>query len=211
MTDIVIFIDDDETVIFTVLKRLRRIFGEQIRVKGLLPENNLENMLNKLEAINNKVLYLIDENLTYTGLADYSGVNLIEKIREIDTKIPIYILTSVPSNVDPFLGDIEFVIDKKEWDKAENKGKFAERFLRHIDTYKDIKTKQAQRFDYLLAKSLMEPLSEDEAREIAGLNLIRSKQLLDEAVISEDDLESLNAKSEQLQTLFHELKELADE
>ncbi|MCP6269755.1 hypothetical protein NL475_27200, partial [Klebsiella pneumoniae] len=74
-------------------------------------------------------------------------------IRIYDRKIPIYILTGYILTIDKNLADVEFVIDKGEWN--DNSEKFAKRFLRHIDTYNEVKDAQEKRFDELLCKSLI--------------------------------------------------------
>ncbi|WP_194401087.1 hypothetical protein [Klebsiella variicola] len=166
MIDKIIFIDDQEKVRNLYSSRLQRLFGDIVEIIPLEPKATTEEMLSQLISIKNVVAYIIDENLTFTGNANYQGVGLIKKIREIDSKIPIYILTSDTSLVDTKLGDIEFVIDKVELNHAENKRKFLQRFLRHLSTYKDIKSEQAERFDGLLIKSLSTPLSDEEKRNL---------------------------------------------
>ncbi|WP_241172995.1 hypothetical protein [Serratia marcescens] len=211
MKDKIVFINDQERVRNLYGSRLQRLFGDIVDVVALEPKSTTEDMLSELISIKNIVAYIIDENLTYSGKANYQGVGLIKRIREIDQKIPIYILTSNTSLVDVKLGDIEFVIDKVDFSQEENKNKFLQRFLRHLSTYKDIKTQQAKRFDELLIKSLDNPLSEEEKDEFNGLNAIRSKTLIDEGCISEKDLESLQEQNKKLSEIENKLKELLDE
>lgn len=209
--DNVIFIDDQDNVRKVFGQRLKRLFAELANVIVLEPLPTTEEMITKLLSLDNVVSYIIDENLTYSGGTDYQGVELIRKIRELDMKIPIYILTSDTSWVDPLLGDIEFVIDKISLNQDENKAKFLQKFTRHLFTYKDIKTEHAKRFDELLVKSLSEPLQPEEKEEFEALNIVRSKILIDEASISQEDLDFLSFQQNKLDELEEQLKEIKDE
>jgi hypothetical protein len=211
MTDKVILIDDQPDVLETFGRRLNRLFTGHADVLCIAPEPTIEEMINNLNAIDNIVALIIDENLQHSGFTDYQGVELISKIREVDSKVPIYILTSDTSWVDPLLGDIEFVIDKVDINNKENKEEFLKKFIRHLATYKDIKSIQAQRFDLLLSKSLSNPLTVEEQTEFDAINLIRSKVLLDEATITDTDLDKLDVTSAKLDALEVELKNLMDE
>ena len=207
----VIFIDDQDDVRRVFGKRLSRLFTEVANVIVLEPLPTTEDMIAKLRSLEDVVSYVIDENLTYSGGTNYQGVDLIRKIRELDMKIPIYILTSDKSWVDPLLGDIEFVIDKIELSQGENKAKFLQKFVRHLLTYKDIKTDHAKRFDELLVKSLSEPLLPEEQKEYEALNVIRAKVFIDEASISQDDLDFLALQSNKLDELESKLQEIKNE
>lgn len=204
----IVFIDDDETVKRTYKRKLQRIFGKQYSIECPTLKRELEDMLVELDNIQNKESYFIDENLIYGGIANFQGTELIEKIRVNEPKIPIYILTSDLTNIDEKLGDIEFAIDKSKWD--EEKSKYAQRFLRHIDIFRSIKTKQAQRFDELFEKYLSEALTEEEKNEYNELNVIRSKPLINEQVISKENLERLDYQSHQLEILYAELLKLKE-
>lgn len=210
MNDKIIFIDDQENVRRLFGKRLQRLFGELAEVISLAPKRTLDEMVSTL--INTRYVssYIIDENLTFSGEAQYQGSNLIESIREIDPKIPIYILTSDVSTVDTLSGDIEFVIDKVDMNSPENKEKLLKRFIRHLNTYKDIKNNQALRFDELLIKSLNEALTEEEKNEFNTLNATRSKILIDEGCISENDLLKLKDQNDKLLEIEKKLKDIID-
>jgi len=208
MLSSIIFIDDDESVRRTYKRKLSRLFGKDYIIECPELVRNLEDMLLELDKIEDKVTYFIDEDLVHTGIAGFKGTELIEKIRINEPNIPIYILTSDLTRVDEQLGNIEFAIDKNKWD--EEKDKYAQRFLRHINTLKTIKSEQAQRFDELFAKSLKEPLTEQEKSEYDGLNVIRSKILVDEAIISAESVTELDRQSKNLEDLYVKLKALKD-
>ncbi len=208
MKDKVIFIDDQKDVRDLFGRRLRRLFKGIADVVPLEPLPTIRDMLDHLLSIQNVVSFIIDENLTYSGGTNYQGVGLIKKIREIDSKIPIYILTSDTSWVDPLLGEIEFVIDKIELNDPSNKSKFLQKFVRHLATYEDIKSDQAKRFDELLIKSLSQPLQQEEKEEYEALNAVRARAFIDESSISERDIELLKESSDKLDRLERRLKDL---
>jgi CheY-like chemotaxis protein len=181
------------------------MFDGEFKIICLDVETSLQNMLTVLEEIPEKVIYFVDENLKHTGKAAYSGIELIEEIRKIDSKIPIYILTSNAEDIDQYLGNIEFVIDKNAWESDDEEDNLKQRFLRHINTYKDIKSEQAMRFDELFEKSLFQTLSAREVEEFNTLNLGRSKKLVNEQLICDDSLGELKAASDELNAIYAEL------
>ncbi|MFT6872808.1 MAG: hypothetical protein ACJAVN_001820 [Roseivirga sp.] len=201
----IIFIDDDSDVRATYELSMQMMFGEQFTIRCLDVEPSLNEMMQELDSIPNKVTYFVDENLKHSGRATYTGIELIKKIRIVDSKIPIYILTSTADEIEQYQGDIEFVIDKNDWDSQDEEGNLAQRFLRHINTYQDIKSEQAQRFDKLLEKSLFCSLSDEEIEEYDALNIGRSKKLFSERLISEESIQKLEAASGELNALYQQL------
>jgi len=209
MTAKIIFIDDREDVRFTYKRNLTRIFRNIAEVIALEPLAKIEDMISLLDKIDEKVMYVVDEDLQHYGVAQYSGAQLIQAIRISNRKIPIYILTGYILTIDKNLADVEFVIDKGEWN--ENSQKFAKRFLRHIDTYNEVKNLQEKRFDELLCKSLVSILTEDEEKEYSALNLNRSKILANESIITTKDLERLNDKEKKLIDIQERLRDIGNE
>ncbi|EKO3877128.1 hypothetical protein [Vibrio aestuarianus] len=201
----IIFIDDDREIRDTYELSMNLMFDGEFEVVCLDVQPSLKDMMTVLDSYSDKVSYFVDENLKYSGVATYSGIELIEEIRKVDTKIPIYILSSAADDIDKFIGNIEFVIDKNDWEDEEREDDLKQRFYRHINTYKDIKSAQAKRFDELFEKSLFSTLSEDELNEFNALNLGRSKKLIDEKLISEESLIKLNETSAELDAIYKEL------
>ncbi|OOQ68130.1 hypothetical protein C1S86_08450 [Vibrio parahaemolyticus] len=206
MTEVVIFIDDSPQARRTFKRRLGRIFGDDYRIvcPDVVPD--LEEMLHHLEQIEDKVTYFIDEDLVHESDAQFKGSELIERIRVIDQDIPIYILTSNLASVDEPLGSIEFAIDKTSL--SDNREEYQKRFFRHLKTLKKVRTEREKRFDELFSKSLAEPLTEAEKAEYDELNIVRSKVLVDEAIISTESVAELDRQSQQLKELYEELKVL---
>ncbi|ELI6448803.1 hypothetical protein RRM63_002156 [Photobacterium damselae] len=207
----IVFIDDDNDIRDTYKLSMELMFGDEFEIVCLDVETTLKDMMTVLDGISGKVSYFVDENLKHSGKATYTGIELIEEIRKIDTKIPIYILTSTADEIEQYLGDIEFVIDKNDWESDDEEDNLKQRFLRHIHTYKDIKSEQAKRFDELFEKSLFSTLTAEEVEEFSVLNLGRSKKLVDERLISEESLAELNAASDELNAIYAELTKGEDE
>ncbi|WP_192891074.1 response regulator transcription factor [Vibrio bathopelagicus] len=201
----IVFIDDDKDIRDTYKLSMEFMFEDEFDIVCLDVETTLREMMTVLDGITGKVSYFVDENLKHTGNATYSGIELIEEVRKIDSKIPIYILTSTADEIDQYLGNIEFVIDKNDWESEEDEDNLKQRFLRQIHIYKDIKSEQAKRFDELFEKSLFSTLNDSELEEFDILNLGRSKKLVDERLISESSLAELNAASDELNAIYAEL------
>jgi len=105
------------------------------------------------------------------GLVNYNGTELAEHLRGIDAKMPIYILTGYADQTDDFRGaefQVEDIIPKDQIeDPATEKAQIIKaRLLRHLDVFNDVRNAQEQRFHDLLIKSLREPLTPDEQREM---------------------------------------------
>lgn len=207
----IVFVDDDINIRDTFKDSIEFMFDNEFEAICLDVEPSLKEMMQVLNSYDSKVSYFIDEKLSHEGRAQYSGIDLIEEIRKIDTKIPIYILTSTADEIEQYLGNIEFVIDKNDWESEDEEDNLKQRFLRHIHTYKDIKSEQAKRFDELFEKSLFSTLSNDELEEFDSLNIGRSKVLLDERLISEESLDKLKAASDELDAIYADLKKADDE
>lgn len=202
----IVFIDDDSAVRRTFKLSMKLMFDDDFEIICLDVKPSLDDMIKELDGISEKVTYFIDENLKHSGVATYAGTELIEKIRITDSKIPIYILTSYARDVEKYLGDIEFVIDKNDWDSGNEETNFKKRFYRHINTYKDIKSEQAKRFDELFEKSLFSTLNSEEIKEFDALNVGRNKKMLGEQLISDKSLAELKSASDELDAIYSELK-----
>lgn len=200
----IIFIDDDSDVRETYQLSMSLMFSGEFQVLCLDVESSLDSMVQVLKDIPGKITIFIDEKLKHSGIATYNGVELAERIRVFDSKIPIYILTSFAGEIEKYLGDIEFVIDKNDWDLDDTNLK--QRFLRHINTYKDIKSQQAKRFEVLLEKSIFSTLTQDELEEFKALDLSRVKNISSEGIISEESLGKLTKASNELDAIYLELK-----
>ncbi len=208
----IVYIDDQESSRSLFSELLQNFLGDECFIVTPELENNIEEMLHALffsEACKDASTYIIDEKLCITGLASYQGSQLAEKIRSLDEKIPVYILTSYADDVDQLSGSIEFVIDKNDISKVDKGTKIAQRILRHINVYQDIRTARNVRFDELLLKSLNDTLSESEVSEFNTLNVLRSRIILiDEYQPSKDDEQKEIEQNEILEKIMIELEKI---
>ena len=118
--------------------------------------------------------FLLDQKLKTTGEVNYTGIELAEHLRAVAPKLPIYILTAWADERDEFVGAeyrVEEILDKadiedRDSDKANT---IRARFLRRLDVFEDVLNKREQRFHDLLVKSLKEPLTVGELKEMEVL------------------------------------------
>lgn len=205
----IIYIEDQDDTRDTFVRSLKRIYGPEFEIVAPVPCSDIMDMRKQLFNYENPVAFVLDEKLQFTGETKYLGSNLAEKIREIDSKVPVYILTSFAGDVDPLSGSVEFVIDKNITSDPEQRNKLAQRMRRHLNTYQDIKTERCKRFDELLAKSINNSLSDDEIKEYEELNFIRVKPVLIDETVPSEQLESeMEKQNELLKTIQEDLDKL---
>lgn len=175
---IVIYLEDEEKSKRAFTRTLKTMYGSDYEIVAISPEVDIPTMIEKFTTFSTIVSYVIDERLQHTGTSLYSGSELITCLRDIDSKIPIYILTSHAGEVEEYLGNIEFVIDKNQLSEDETILSISQRLRRHQDTFQDIQSKRASRLEVLLQKSINSELSEEERIEFKKLNILRLKPIL---------------------------------
>ncbi|MDR6985385.1 hypothetical protein J2X32_004050 [Rheinheimera pacifica] len=194
----VIYIEDELTARKTFARSLRRMYGAEYDIETPNPEHEILDMQKLLFSYKNPVAFIFDEKLKFTGTTNYLGSELAEKVREIDSKIPIYILTSFAGEVDPLAGSVEFIIDKTMVGDPEKRDQLACRLRRHQDTFDDIRTERAKKFDHLLKKSINYGLTEEELKVFDELNFVRVKPILFDESIPTLRLEAELKKQDEL-------------
>jgi hypothetical protein len=205
MIEKIIFIDDepDSRVIYEDV--LQDIYGEEYEVEAIEPEQTISEMVSKLSNIPNLVSIVIDEKLQVGLATDYQGSQLVDAIRVLESKLPLYILTSETSLITSPLGTVEYVIDKNEVEKLEYKNQCSMLMRRHINSFNDIKTTRAKRFDELLKKSIESGLSAEEKTEYEALDIIRIKPVL--SAEDSGDSEELNRQQSLISDIEAKLKQ----
>ena len=196
--DKVVFIEDEQDSIETFGRALRRIYRDSCEVEAIMPSHNISETLGEFISLPNVVAIFLDEKLSLSGIANFSGSDLAEAIREYDDKIPVYIITSYKSQVEPHNRNIEFVIDKNDFGYPNKREAIANRVLRHTSIFKEISNERTIRFDALLKKSLNQSLSHSEIEEYDRLNVLRTKPILSSEIPASSDLEGRLAKREEL-------------
>lgn len=143
---------------------------------------------------------IIDQRLTETGYATYTGIELAQYLRSINQKVPIYILTSYVDEEDFTGGEwsVEHIIPKDSF----NARTVIARILRHTNVYEDILDERAKRFNELLKKTLDDSLDEAELEELAELQFERTAPTLAKEVEELEKLERIAKTNEKLINLL---------
>ncbi len=209
MMEKIIFIDDEEDSRIIYEDVLQDIYGAEYEVEAIEPEPTIGDMVSKLSDIPNLVSIVIDEKLQVGQATDYQGSQLVEAIRVLDSKLPLYILTSEISLITPPMGSVEYVIDKNEVERPDYKEQCSMLMRRHINSFSDIKTIRAERFNELLKKSIESGLSADEAMEYEALDIVRVKPIL--ATEDPSGSEELDKQQALIDEIEAKLQQLGDE
>lgn len=143
--------------------------------------------------------FLIDQRMRGGGVVNYNGIDLAEYLRGHYRKLPIYILTGYPK--DDFSGTeyrVEDIVDKEDIeDRSSDKAKtIRARILRRLAVFEDVLNERERRFHDLLVKSMKEPLTADEQKELGILE--------DERLVPTQGMEIRDAKA--LEKAIEELR-----
>jgi hypothetical protein len=174
-------IDENEREIKTSYRALTKMLPESIKVETIFPP--YKSMVDYHDLLLNPdtVSIIIDQRLKETGFANYTGIELANYLRSIDTKLPIYILTNFSEDFEKYTGrggSVEDVLDKGDFRYENLKIEIAARIVRRIDVFDDILGEREKRFNELLAKSLDQELRDEEAIELKKLQEARVSAIL---------------------------------
>ena len=145
--------------------------------------------------------FFIDQKMKGGGVVNYNGIELAGYLRGIFPKLPIYILTGYPS--EDFTGTryrVEDIVDKEDIeDRESEKAKtLRARILRRFAVFQDVLSEREQKFHDLLVKSLREPLTSEEEKELGILEAERlvpaQEEDLQDVKVLEKAIEELRAK-----------------
>jgi hypothetical protein len=180
MNDKVIWLIDESKIELRAFQReLARRLGDNVKVEALDPYSKMQDYIKKVLSDERTVAIIIDQKLKDTGKVHYTGTELAEYLRGINSKLPIYILTNYPGDLcsDEEL-NVEYILGKEDFKNAAIANTIAARILRHINTYTDILSERGQRFKELLEKSMNHKLNKDEYNELEQLKYIRLSSTL---------------------------------
>lgn len=208
MKPTILYIDEEPLALRANGRRLQKWFGEEVEVVTQLPVPSIENMVEVINEINNLVSVVIDQRLTAKGGVKYLGTNLAKELRQVNQKLPIYILTNYVGDIDPQLGDIEYVLSKDDLADDDRMISVGSRLRRHINVFRDILNEREKRFEELLRKGYeSEMLSKTEAAEFKELSFAREKKFLVSDLVDGIELNKRLASAERkLQDLEHRLR-----
>ena len=101
MSRAVILIDDDEAELRANSAALEELFGDAEEVV-VVPSKPFPDMreYSRLLARSDTAAFVIDQRLKTGGEVGYTGLELSEYLRGINSKLPIYILTNYPGDDD---------------------------------------------------------------------------------------------------------------
>ncbi len=182
-------IDENTDQLKTYGSLLSKVFEAEGQVYEIEPKPTKDEMKFVIDDAST-VSVVIDERLKDTGIAQYLGIELASYFRNLNTKIPIYILTNHSEDRDdlePEEWSVEYVIDKHDFTKDITTIKA--RMLRNVSFYNDYLDERGKRFNDLLMKSLNSTISQEEINEFKGLQYIRVKSVLSDELGISSELE----------------------
>ena len=189
-------IDENEHEVRTSLRVLRRILPESILIKPIFPPYREKTDYHALLQDPATACIIINQRLKDTGIANYSGIELANYLRSIDTKVPIYILTNFIDDFHKSQGNtwiVEDVLDKRSFSGDEGRRmEITARIVSRINVFEDILGEREKRFHELLSKSFDQELSQDELTELRSLQEARMNSVL------VDELKQLSALEQEL-------------
>lgn len=201
---IVWYIDENDRELRTYERELALLMPEDVEVKGMLPLPQKESYLPLLDSPGIACL-IIDHKLKNTGIANYTGIELAQYLRGVNSKLPIFLFTNFAHERDDFAAgewSVEQIISKDELQDSVRAHAVAARILRHLNTYSDLVDERAERFGYLLRKSLIDELGEDEQEELSQLQFARTATTLAQELSQLDALEEMVTRYKALMDQF---------
>jgi CheY-like chemotaxis protein len=139
-----------------------------VTVEAVEPLENKQDYLSVLSAKGIAALVL-DQKLEDGGYS-YTGSELAEYLRSVESKLPIMILTNYADDY-PELElaerDVEHIASKEDIKDpdSEKAQVFKARLLRHMNVFADVRNTRQNRYHELLVKSLTSELSSDDQNE----------------------------------------------
>ena len=194
---IIWLIDDIERHSTTYSNGLKLDMPQGFQIETICPPyRRTEDYLALLENPDTACI-IIDQRLTETGYATYTGIELAQYLRSMNQKVAIYILTSYADEEGEFTGgewSVENIIPKNSF----NARTVIARILRHTNVYQDILDGRAKRFNELLKKTLDDSLDEAELEELAELQFGRFAPTLAQEKEKLQELEQIAKTNEKL-------------
>lgn len=194
------FVDEKEEARWANTHALKKLLDTpEVEVVGLAPFQKFEEY-DRLLAEPQVRGFFIDQRMRGGGV-NYNGIDLAEYLRGHYRKLPIYILTGHPT--DDFTGSayrVEDIVDKEDIEDRESEvaKTIRARILRRLAVFEDVLNEQERRFHDLLIKSMKEPLTVEEERELGILEIERllpsQPDELRDAKSLEKAIEELKAK-----------------
>ncbi|WP_460108847.1 hypothetical protein [Pseudomonas sp. S3_H04] len=173
--NVVLYIDEEQNALDSYGRALRKNLPPELEIICALPQPTLPLMLKFICSMRPRVASIVvDEHLEVAGTADYIGSQLADAYRQLDSKIPIYILSNHPDEIDDNLESVEYILSKDDFaDGGAALESAIKRMVRHINAYEQIVDEREQRFVLLLRKYVLSEISIEEAKELNELKFWR--------------------------------------
>ncbi|ABA76363.1 hypothetical protein K7459_11510 [Pseudomonas fluorescens] len=173
--NVVLYIDEEQIALDSYGRELRKNLPPELEIICTLPEPTLPLMLKFICSMRPRIASIVvDEHLEVAGTADYIGSQLADAYRQLDSKIPIYILSNHPDEIDDNLESVEYILSKDDFaDGGPALESAITRMVRHINAYEQIVDEREQRFVLLLKKYVLSEISTEEAKELNELKFWR--------------------------------------
>jgi len=179
MEDIVVYIDEDDDSRRVYGDLLRENLAGSVEVLPIEPEKTVQKTLENLRNLSGRIVSIvIDERLYAKGTADFAGTQFVEAYRDFDDKLPIYILTNHPDDIDEWFSGVEYILSKSDISDEDLTPKIFSKIFRHINIYNEIVDERTSRFRELIGKSIDDSLSASDAEELAELRRWRVMGIL---------------------------------
>lgn len=150
---------------------------------------------------------ITDHRLQIAGMAAYTGIDLAQYIRRINTKLPLYILTNYADDRDAFLmgeWSVEDIISKDDLKDARGQRTVAARIVRRIDTYRDILDARGAKLQDLITRSVDGELDEADLAELDTLWVQQNAPELARELMAVQRMERLMAAHKELMRQIRE-------
>lgn len=205
--NVVLYIDEEQVALDSYGRELRKNLPPELEIICTLPEPTLPLMLKFICSMRPRIASIVvDEHLEVAGTADYIGSQLADAYRQLDSKIPIYILSNHPDEIDDNLESVEYILSKDDFaDGGPALESAITRMVRHINAYEQIVDEREQRFIILLKKYVLSEISIEEAKELNELKFWREAPVaIEESTMTVE----LKRKLDEQEDILNNIEEL---
>jgi len=173
--NVILYIDEEQIALDSYGQVLRRQLSSELEVLCTQPQPTLALMIKYIFGMRDQVISIIvDEHLEVAGTANYIGSELANAYRQIDSKIPIYILSNHTGEIDENLQSVEYILSKDDFaDGGPALESAIKRITRHINAFGEIVNEREQRFINLLKKYILSEINKEESDELNELKFWR--------------------------------------
>lgn len=201
---IIWIIDENIHELNTHSNVFKRLMPSTVEIKPLEAYKHLDDYFSIIEDIRTSCI-ITDQKLQDAGTTDYTGIELAEFLRGINSKIPIYILTNFADDKDEFTGgewSVEDIIRKSDLRNDEENNILKARILRRIDVYEDVRSKRDERLRTLIIKDMEGELVNVDSAELRELRLQKISPSLAKELTQIEQMEQVVKAHEELMNHF---------